>query len=84
MIDRVRDFLITRAQAYHHTFSGIYGEKVVADLAKFCRANSSTFHTDPRLEGIMQGRREVWLRIANHLNMTEEELYNHFNPKGEQ
>ncbi len=82
-LDKIRDFLITRSQAYRRTFKGIFGERVLADLAKFCRANASTFNLDPRLEGIMQGRREVWLRIAAHLNMSPDELQAYFNPKGE-
>ena len=84
MIDRIRDFLTTRAQAYKRTFRGASGERVLNDLAHFCRAHSSTFNPDPRMEGILQGRREVWLRIAAHMNMTEKELWSHFNPNGEQ
>ena len=83
MNEKVLDFLRSRSQAYRKVFSGVYGERVLSDLARFCRANESTFHTDPRVEGIMQGRREVWLRISNHLNLTEEEIVNLYNPGGE-
>jgi len=83
MLDQVKEFLVTRGQAYHKTFSGIYGERVLSDLAKFCRANESTFTPDPRAEGILQGRREVWLRISKHLNLSEDELQIYFNPQGE-
>jgi len=83
MNEKALDFLRARAQAYHKVFSGVYGERVIVDLEKFCRANESTFHIDPRIEGIMQGRREVWLRVSNHLNLTEEELTNLYNPGGE-
>lgn len=79
----VSDFLRHRGQAYRRLFQGVHSETVLADLAKFCRANVSTFNPDPRLEGILQGRREVWLRIAQHLNLTEEQLQQHFNPNGE-
>jgi hypothetical protein len=82
VIDHIRGFLRTRIQAYRFSFDGIHGERVLDDLAKFCRAHETTFHTDPRVEGIMQGRREVWLRITRHLNMTDEELWSHFNPGG--
>jgi len=78
-----RDFLVTRAQAYKRTFSGIYGERVLTDLAKFCRANESTFNPDPRKEGVLQGRREVWLRVTKHLNLTDDQLQRYFNPTGE-
>ena len=83
LLEKAQDFLRTRGQAYRRTFKGIYGERVLADLAKFCRANESTFDKDPRVEGILQGRREVWLRIAQHLKLTEDELWSYFN-SGEQ
>lgn len=83
MIQEVKDFLRSRGQSYRLVFKGIHGQTVLHDLSRFCRANESTFHKDPRLEGVMQGRREVWLRIAAHLNMTEDELWSHFNPTGE-
>lgn len=79
----VRDFLVSRAQAYKRTFSGIYGERVLGDLAGFCRANESTFNPDPRMEGVLQGRREVWLRVTKHLNLTDDQLQRYFNPTGE-
>lgn len=80
MIHQVRDFLRTRSQAYRQVFKGVHASRVLQDLGEFCRANESTFHTDSRLEGILQGRREVWLRITKHLNMTEAELLQHYNP----
>ncbi len=84
MIDKLKDFLHTRGQDYRHVFGGVHGERVLDDLARFCRANESTFHSDPRIEGVLQGRREVWLRVAAHLNLTPDELQAHFNPTGEQ
>lgn len=83
MIEQMRDFLRSRGQDYRQTFSGVQGERVLDDLAKFCRAGESTFHSDARVEGVLQGRREVWLRIAAHLNLTEDQLWSHFNPTGE-
>jgi hypothetical protein len=82
LLAEVKDYLKTRGQAYRQTFKGVYGERVLTDLARFCRANASTFNSDPRLEGVLQGRREVWLRIAAHLNLTEDELQAYFNPQG--
>jgi hypothetical protein len=79
MTAEAKDFLKARAQDYTKTFKGVQGERVLDDLAKFCRAHESTFDPDPRVEGIMQGRREVWLRIATHMNMTEQQLWSHFN-----
>jgi hypothetical protein len=49
-------------------------QEVLIDLATFCRANESTFHEDARKAAMLDGRREVWLRIQNHLHLTAEEL----------
>jgi hypothetical protein len=50
-------------------------EGVIADLAKFCRATKPTFHEDPRVHALLEGRREVFLRIMEHRNLPTEELY---------
>ena len=81
VIDQVKDFLTTRGQAYRFVFKGVHGEAVLQDLAKFCRANETTFLPDERASAVLDGRREVWLRIQKHLNLTDDELQNYFNPK---
>lgn len=48
---------------------------MLSDLAKFCRANDTTFHPDPHIRCQLDGRREVWLRIQNHLKLTDDELF---------
>lgn len=48
---------------------------VLRDLAKFCRAHASTAHTDPAVAALMEGRREVWLRIQHHLQLTDDQLW---------
>lgn len=50
------------------------GPRALADLASFCRANETCFHEDARKHAVLEGRREVWLRIQQHLNLTGEEL----------
>ncbi len=77
-LDMIKDWLLTRQQAYRKTFEGIHGEKVLHDLAKFCRADQSTFHENSHLSDKLDGRREVWLRIQQHLNLTDEELWRIF------
>ena len=69
------DFLRRRKRSYQLVFGTPEGQNVLIDLAKFCRANESTFHADPRGHAMLEGRREVWLRIANHLNLTPTQLY---------
>ena len=67
-------FLRERKQAYELSFTSPAGQRVLTDLAKFCRADDTCFHADPRLHAVLEGRREVWLRIQQHLNFTHAEL----------
>lgn len=69
------DFLARRRTAYVKTFKGPFADEVLLDLAKFCRANASTFHEDPRAHAVLEGRREVWLRIQHHLQLSDEQLW---------
>ena len=77
VVAKARSFLTSRKQAYQLTFNpeSVHAETVLRDLAKFCRAQESTFHPDPRVEGRLDGRREVWLRITQHLNLSVEDHY---------
>lgn len=50
-------------------------KRVLMDLAKFCRANKTTYNPDARIHAVLEGRREVWLHIQNYLQLTNEELY---------
>lgn len=61
-------------KAYLMAFSGPSGAMVLNDLSRFCRANETCFHADPRLHAVLEGRREVWLRIDAQKNLTVEEL----------
>lgn len=74
---RAYEFLRGRKLSYQRTFdlTDRDVEAVLADLAKFCRANESTYNLDPRMHALLEGRREVWLRITQHLNLTSEQLY---------
>jgi hypothetical protein len=71
----VLTFLRSRKRAYIETFDNPVGQKVLSDLAKFCRAHETTFHPDPRMHAVLEGRREVFLRIQKHLQLTEEQLW---------
>jgi hypothetical protein len=76
LIEKTRQFLRGRQQAYRTVFApGVARDTVMADLAKFCRANKSTGHADPHVAARLDGRREVFLRITQHLHMSEDELY---------
>lgn len=72
---RTIEYLRTRQRAYRQQFLSPGGQELLADLAKFCRAGKSCFDPDPRLHAVAEGRREVWLRIQDHLNLSTRELY---------
>ena len=75
LLDKLRQILTGRQYQYQLAFRSPPGKAVLKDLAKFCRANQSTFHEDPRGHAMLEGRREVWLRISNHMNMPPDELW---------
>lgn len=75
---KAKNYLQQRKRAYGLTFTGVHGESVLKDLAKFCRANESCFHPDPRVHAALEGRREVFLRIQQHLGLSEDQMFNLF------
>jgi hypothetical protein len=77
-IEQAKAYLATRRMNYVRTFDGHPGKMVLADLARFCRANASTFHEIPAVQSKMDGRREVWIRIQHHLRLNDFELWQLF------
>ena len=74
--ERVQRMLNSRrAHHYRETFLGpdgtphVHARKVLADLNRFCRVNASAFDADPRIHALIEGRREVALRILTLLNI---------------
>ena len=78
---KIKQFLTSRSRSYKRVFSKENRDAVAVliDLAKFCKANQTSFHPDPYVSAALEGRREVWLRIMHHTNLTTEELYNLYN-----
>jgi len=74
-IDRTVEIIRHRKRDYGHAFLSPAGQAVLGDLAKFCRATETCFDADPRLHAVAEGRREVWLRIQRHLNLSSEQLF---------
>ena len=72
--NKARALLRDRQVSYQHALGGAPGQAVLEDLAWFCRADQTTFHPDPRVHALMEGRREVWLRIKEHLDLDLEDL----------
>jgi hypothetical protein len=74
-----------KVRLLHRAYGIAFGQDVVKpvldDLARFCRAKESTFKPDAREHAVLEGRREVWLRIQRHLEMTPIELLEYMNPE---
>lgn len=77
MIRQFKDRLFRRSSNYRHTFDNPCGKAVLADLKKFCHAVTPTADVNnPNATYVAEGRREVWLRIQAHLNLSDEDIYN--------
>ena len=81
LVDRAKMLLASRRTQYVRTFKNPVGRVVLKDLAKFCRAHDSTGHADPHIAARLDGRREVWLRIQHHLNLSDSELWQLYGKK---
>lgn len=77
IFDKATRIFSSRKTAYERLFDKTNPDAsiVLADLARFCRATESTFKADDRLHAVLEGRREVWLRIQKYINMTQDELF---------
>ncbi len=75
LLQKAKDLLSRRRRAYASTFRGPVAEVVLKDLARFCRANQTPYHPDHRMNDILLGRHEVWMRIQQHLQLTDDELW---------
>lgn len=79
-----REFVSLRAQAFRRLFDrrNLDAQTVLADLARFCRAHQSTHHPDSHAAARLDGRREVWLRICQQLDLSDQELWQLFGARG--
>lgn len=68
-------FLRQRHAAYAQTFNNINGQKVLADLRRFCKASVPTADVNNvHTTYLLEGRREVFLRIVSMLQLTDEDV----------
>ena len=68
--------LAERVKAYNLTFRNPAGQIVLADLMTFGGIADEAPRSDSQFEqGRAAGRRDVALRVQEHLNLTHEELY---------
>lgn len=74
-------YLERRRMAYVRVFGDLESEDVklvLEDLALFCRAHSTAFSEDPRKHAALEGRREVYYRIADHVKLPRDLLYERY------
>jgi hypothetical protein len=89
MFERLRRKAIERRNAWQRALLDDAGQPTVdaqimlKDLAKFCRANRSTAvfsitrgTLDPLASAKADGRREVWLRVAEYLHLDDKFITN--------
>ena len=60
---------------YREFFKSRAGKAVLRDLAKVCHATTTTYNEDPREHAVAEGRRQIWLRIQNMINIPDAEIY---------
>jgi hypothetical protein len=76
--DAVLRYLGIRQTAYKLLFNknSPVAQEVLADLATYCRAYETCVIPGDRDKTlVLEGRREVFLRITQHLGLTVEDLY---------
>jgi hypothetical protein len=73
--DEFKEALGDRQRAYMLAFKEAAGQAVLNDLATFCRAAETCVVPGNRdLTYVLEGRREVYLRIRAHLDSTLDDL----------
>ncbi len=78
IVDRTMKFLRGRKRAYQLTFqiNQPANVEVLQDLAIFCRATETCgVPGDHDRTWALIGRNEVWQRIQQNLNLTEDQLF---------
>lgn len=76
----VRRYIQARRRAYKAVFTGKGDdadvEFVMRDLAAFCRAYEPTFNQNSqKVQDLLEGRREVFLRIMSFTRLSHDALY---------
>jgi hypothetical protein len=73
--DEARKFFENKQTDFRVAFNSDAGKRVLADLAPFCRAHETCFIPGAQDKSlVLEGRREVWLRIRDFLDRTPGEL----------
>lgn len=77
IVQKLKQFLFSKQSAYRTVFDKESSavEYVLRDLARFCRAHTTSFHPDPHVRCQLEGRREVWLMIQHYINLSSDDLW---------
>jgi len=80
LIEKLKHILFKRKIAYQQVFNpeSVHVKEVLHDLARFCRAVDSTYHKDARAHAVLEGRREVFLRIQKHLKLSDDQFLKNY------
>jgi hypothetical protein len=71
----IKQILADRQRAYMLALKTPAGEAILSDLAVFCRANETCVVPGDRDRTyVLEGRREVYLRIKDHLDLAIDQL----------
>lgn len=54
---------------------------VMDDLAEFCRAYETTLNPNQKLQDAFEGRREVYLRIMDHILLDHDTLFKRYHSR---
>jgi hypothetical protein len=63
-----------RRADYLSAFGGEEGQRVLADLYRFCHMDQPTFAADPFVTAFNEGERRVFLRIVGVLRLTDADI----------
>ena len=80
------DFLTERKRAYQLSFTSPAGQSVIKDLVRYCAVKATTFSSAASNHErmiLLEGRRQVYLRILQHLELDVEQLYKLYEDKGD-
>jgi hypothetical protein len=73
--DQVKAIFADRQRAYQLAFNTDAGKAVLSDLSIFCRARETcVIPGDRDRTYVLEGRRETYLRIRDHLDLTVDQL----------
>lgn len=77
-VDEVRE----HKAAFQMVFGSPAGQQVLELLEPFCRASQTcVVPGKPDMTSVLEGRREVWLRIQDYLNLPAEAIIGkHYRP----